>query len=121
MLELLYLTGVGLGLLGIIQRLGYLLDFLKQHNSAAVLHQHLQKWKPLPWIDLMCESAARAGPFSPPLIATVSAPAPAARSMPRRVKSIVRSEDNGRDAVRSHIVILLAESLPAESNVRATL
>lgn len=35
-----------------IQRLGYLLDFLEQHNSAAVLHQHLQKWKPLPWIEL---------------------------------------------------------------------
>src|SRR6267154_502685 len=70
----------------------------------------------------MCESAAAwAGPCTPPLIATVSAPAPAARRRPRRVKSIVCSDDNGRGAVRSHIVILLPESLPSESNVRATL
>ena len=35
-----------------IQRLGYLLDFLKQPNSATVLHEHLEKSKPLPWVEL---------------------------------------------------------------------
>lgn len=35
-----------------IQRLGYLLDFLKQPNTAAVLHQHLLKSRPLSWIEL---------------------------------------------------------------------
>jgi predicted transcriptional regulator of viral defense system len=36
----------------VIQRLGYLLDYVKQPKSAAVLHAHLQKSKPLPWVEL---------------------------------------------------------------------
>jgi predicted transcriptional regulator of viral defense system len=36
----------------VIQRLGYLLDYVKQPKCAAVLHAHLQKSKPLPWIEL---------------------------------------------------------------------
>jgi AbiEi antitoxin C-terminal domain len=34
------------------QRLGYLLDFLKQPNTAAPLYHYLEKDQPLPWIDL---------------------------------------------------------------------
>jgi hypothetical protein len=36
----------------VIQRLGYLLDYVKQPKGAAVLHNHLQKSKPLPWVEL---------------------------------------------------------------------
>ncbi len=36
----------------VIQRLGYLLDFLKNTQCAAVLHDHLQKSRPLPWVEL---------------------------------------------------------------------
>jgi hypothetical protein len=36
----------------VIQRLGYLLDFLKHTQCAAVLHDHLQKSRPLPWVEL---------------------------------------------------------------------
>jgi hypothetical protein len=35
-----------------IQRLGYLLDFLKHKDTADLLHQHLQKSRPVPWIEL---------------------------------------------------------------------
>jgi predicted transcriptional regulator of viral defense system len=35
-----------------IQRLGYLLDYLKQPSSAAALHDYLQKARPLPWVEL---------------------------------------------------------------------
>ncbi|MCZ7658932.1 MAG: type IV toxin-antitoxin system AbiEi family antitoxin [Xanthobacteraceae bacterium] len=35
-----------------IQRLGYLLDYLKQPDRAALLHEYLQKSRPLPWIEL---------------------------------------------------------------------
>ncbi|MCU1278059.1 MAG: hypothetical protein JWM53_1605 [bacterium] len=35
-----------------IQRLGYLLDFLKHPNSATVLHEQLQKSRPVPWVEL---------------------------------------------------------------------
>jgi AbiEi antitoxin C-terminal domain len=36
----------------VIQRLGYLLDRLGHHESAAVLHNHLSRNKLLPWIEL---------------------------------------------------------------------
>jgi hypothetical protein len=36
----------------VIQRLGYLLDYVKQPKAAAVLHKHLQNSKPLPWVEL---------------------------------------------------------------------
>jgi len=36
----------------VIQRLGYLLDYLKQVKPAAVLHDRLQQTKPLPWTEL---------------------------------------------------------------------
>jgi AbiEi antitoxin C-terminal domain len=36
----------------VTQRLGYLLDYLKQTNCAAVLHDHLQHSMPLPWTEL---------------------------------------------------------------------
>lgn len=36
----------------VIQRLGYLLEYLKQPESAAALHQYLQPAKPLPWVEL---------------------------------------------------------------------
>jgi len=36
----------------VIQRLGYLLDFVKQPQAAAALHVHLQKSRPLPWVAL---------------------------------------------------------------------
>jgi len=36
----------------VIQRLGYLLDYLKQPEGAAALHAHLQQSKPLPWVEL---------------------------------------------------------------------
>jgi hypothetical protein len=36
----------------VIQRLGYLLDFLRQSEAAAALHNHLQASKPLPWVEL---------------------------------------------------------------------
>jgi AbiEi antitoxin C-terminal domain len=36
----------------VLQRLGYLLDFVKQPKCAAVLHSYLQNSKPLPWIEL---------------------------------------------------------------------
>jgi len=36
----------------VIQRLGYLLDFVKQPDCANALQNHLQKARPLPWIEL---------------------------------------------------------------------
>jgi hypothetical protein len=36
----------------VIQRLGYLMDHVKQPKCATVLHNHLQKSKPLPWVEL---------------------------------------------------------------------
>lgn len=36
----------------VIQRLGYLLDYLKHEECAAVLHRHLQQARPLPWVEL---------------------------------------------------------------------
>jgi predicted transcriptional regulator of viral defense system len=36
----------------VIQRLGYLLDFVKQRQSADALHGYLQKSRPLPWVAL---------------------------------------------------------------------
>jgi hypothetical protein len=36
----------------VIQRLGYLLDFVRQSDCANVLHNHLQRARPLPWIEL---------------------------------------------------------------------
>jgi hypothetical protein len=36
----------------VIQRLGYLLEYVKQPKCAAVLHAYLQKSKPLPWVEL---------------------------------------------------------------------
>jgi hypothetical protein len=36
----------------VVQRLGYLLDFLKFTACAAALEKHLQKAKPLSWIEL---------------------------------------------------------------------
>src|SRR5580704_15779169 len=69
----------------------------------------------------MCASAASAWLCSPPLIATVRAPAPAVRKKPRRVKSLARSDDQDSGADRSHIGILLADSFCGESNARAML
>jgi hypothetical protein len=36
----------------VLQRLGYLLDFVKQADCANMLHDHLQKSRPLPWVEL---------------------------------------------------------------------
>jgi len=36
----------------VVQRLGYLLDYLKQPNLTTPLHEYLQKSKPLPWVEL---------------------------------------------------------------------
>jgi hypothetical protein len=36
----------------VIQRLGYLLEYVHQPECGAVLHDHLQKSKPLPWVEL---------------------------------------------------------------------
>jgi hypothetical protein len=36
----------------VIQRLGYLLDFVKQPDTANALHDYLQKARPLPWVKL---------------------------------------------------------------------
>lgn len=36
----------------VIQRLGYLLDYLKYPNEAAPLHAYLEKSQPLPWVEL---------------------------------------------------------------------
>ncbi|MBZ0139569.1 MAG: type IV toxin-antitoxin system AbiEi family antitoxin [Pseudorhodoplanes sp.] len=47
----------------VIQRLGYLLDFVKQPDSANALHNYLQKARPLPWIEL--ESHRRRGKSKP--------------------------------------------------------
>jgi hypothetical protein len=35
----------------VIQRLGYLLDYVKQPKYATVMYSHLQKSKPLPWVE----------------------------------------------------------------------
>jgi hypothetical protein len=35
-----------------VQRLGYLLDYLKQPQPAAALHHYLQRLRPLPWVEL---------------------------------------------------------------------
>ncbi len=47
----------------VIQRLGYLLDFLKQSDSANALHGYLQKARPLPWVAL--EPHRRGGKSKP--------------------------------------------------------
>jgi hypothetical protein len=36
----------------VVQRLGYLLDYLKRPNDAAVLNENLQKLRPIPWVEL---------------------------------------------------------------------
>jgi AbiEi antitoxin C-terminal domain len=36
----------------VLQRLGYLLDFVNQADCANMLHDYLQKARPLPWIEL---------------------------------------------------------------------
>jgi transcriptional regulator with AbiEi antitoxin domain of type IV toxin-antitoxin system len=36
----------------VIQRLGYLLDFVRQPDCANALHNHLKKARPLPWVEL---------------------------------------------------------------------
>jgi hypothetical protein len=36
----------------VLQRLGYLLDFVKQTDCANVLHNYLLKPRPLPWVEL---------------------------------------------------------------------
>jgi len=36
----------------VIQRLGYLLDFVEQTDSANALRNHVQKARPLPWVEL---------------------------------------------------------------------
>jgi predicted transcriptional regulator of viral defense system len=36
----------------VVQRLGYLLDYLKRLDCAAVLHDYLQKLRPVPWVEL---------------------------------------------------------------------
>jgi hypothetical protein len=35
----------------VIQRLGYLLDYVRHPGCAAILHAHLEKSKPLPWVE----------------------------------------------------------------------
>jgi predicted transcriptional regulator of viral defense system len=49
----------------VIQRLGYLLDCLKQPRSAGMLSRHLEKSRPLPWIEL--EPGRRLAKSSQPL------------------------------------------------------
>jgi predicted transcriptional regulator of viral defense system len=49
----------------VIQRLGYLLDYVKQPNSASVLNAHLPPAGTLPWIEL--EPHRRRGKSKPPL------------------------------------------------------
>jgi predicted transcriptional regulator of viral defense system len=49
----------------VVQRLGYLVDYLKRPDCAAVLHAHLQKVRPLPWIEL--EPQRRRGRSKTPL------------------------------------------------------
>ena len=39
----------------VIQRLGYLLDYLKHSDCAAVLNKHLDKSRPLPWVELQAD------------------------------------------------------------------
>jgi predicted transcriptional regulator of viral defense system len=48
----------------VIQRLGYLLDHVKQGHAAEGLHAYLQKQKPLPWVELD-PGHARAKPGEP--------------------------------------------------------
>src|SRR5712691_4585101 len=36
----------------VVQRLGYLLDFVKKPDCANALHNYLQKARPLPWVEL---------------------------------------------------------------------
>lgn len=43
----------------VVQRLGYLLDFVKHGQAAEGLHAHLQSEKQLPWVDL--DPSKRAG------------------------------------------------------------
>lgn len=47
----------------VIQRLGYLLDFVKQPDSANALQNYLQKARPLPWVEL--EPRRRGGRSKP--------------------------------------------------------
>lgn len=48
----------------VIQRLGYLFDRLDQTQRAAVLYDHLQKSRPLPWVEI---EPSRRGATSEPL------------------------------------------------------
>jgi hypothetical protein len=43
----------------VLQRLGYLLDFVKQPECANMLHDHLRKARPLPWVELEPHRRAR--------------------------------------------------------------
>jgi hypothetical protein len=49
----------------VLQRLGYLLDHLGHAKAASALRDHLQKLKPLPWVEL--EPGRRGGAASQPL------------------------------------------------------
>jgi hypothetical protein len=49
----------------VIQRLGYLLDYLKQTQATAALRDQLQKSRPVPWIEL--EPRRRVGKSRPPI------------------------------------------------------
>jgi hypothetical protein len=46
----------------VIQRLGYLLDYLKQSDAAAALDNYLQHARPLPWFELEPRRARAKGP-----------------------------------------------------------
>jgi predicted transcriptional regulator of viral defense system len=48
----------------VIQRLGYLLDYVKHNEAAEGLHAHLQNEKALPWVEL--DPAKRAAKSSKP-------------------------------------------------------
>jgi hypothetical protein len=49
----------------VIQRLGYLLDFLKQDEPADALHRTLASKRPLPWVELEPEREAESDAASP--------------------------------------------------------
>jgi hypothetical protein len=46
----------------VVQRLGYLLDFLRFQACATALHKHLEKSRPLPWIELDTDHPTRSDP-----------------------------------------------------------
>jgi hypothetical protein len=48
----------------VIQRLGYLLDYVKHNEAAEGLYAYLQNEKALPWVEL--DPAKRAGKSSDP-------------------------------------------------------